>query len=78
MDIKFNERMADEAIAKQKAQGTCDLGNGEYDHDWRWIQDWGGDAEVIGGTFDCSRWECRRCGLEDVNKEPPAHDVEAP
>lgn len=32
----------------------CDQGDGTFDHDWRYVSDWGGDPEVIGGTFDCS------------------------
>lgn len=55
----------------------CDLGNGEYDHDLRWVEDWGGDPEVVGGTFDCSRWVCRVCGAEDLERPAPRHDVEA-
>jgi hypothetical protein len=46
------------------------------DHDWRYISDWGGDPDVIGGTFDCSRWECRKCGEEDLKREPPRRSPE--
>jgi len=41
----------------------------------KWIDDWGGDPDVIGGTFDCSRWECQLCGLEDLKRPAPSdHD----
>jgi len=43
----------------------------ECDHDWKWISDWGGDPDVVGGTFDCSRWECLKCGIVDTKREPP-------
>lgn len=43
-------------------------------HDWKWIEDWGGDAGVIGGTFDCSRWTCANCGKEDTERERPASE----
>jgi hypothetical protein len=50
---------------------VCDLENGEFDHDWKWISDWGGDPEVIGGTYDCSYWECRVCGAQDTTRKGP-------
>jgi len=43
----------------------------QIDHDWKWISDWYGDPDVIGGTADCSHWECKRCGSEDCEDEPP-------
>jgi len=43
----------------------CDLGNGEWDHDWQVIADWYGDPDVINGTADCSFLRCRVCGAED-------------
>jgi hypothetical protein len=46
-------------------------------HDWKFISDWAGDPGVIGGTFDCSRWECQMCGEIDDKREPPG-DPEEP
>ncbi len=43
---------------------VCDLGDGEFDHDWEIVVDWDGDPEVINGTFDCSFKRCRQCGEE--------------
>ena len=40
------------------------------EHDMKWISDWYGDADVINGTQDCSRLECRICGWIDPNGEP--------
>jgi len=45
--------------------------NQECPHDWKFISDWGGDPDVIGGTFNCSRWECQMCGEEDLERKPP-------
>lgn len=42
----------------------CDLGNGEFDHDWRRVSDWYGDPGVYGGTADCSFLRCQVCGEE--------------
>ncbi len=50
---------------------NCDLGNGEFDHDWQWISDWYGDPGVIGGTADCSYWECRVCSERDDKRPAP-------
>lgn len=50
----------------------CSDGEGGYDHDWKWISDWYGDAGVINGTADCSHYECKRCGAEDNESEPPS------
>lgn len=52
--------------------------NPPCDHDWKWIDDWGGDPNVIGGTFDCSRWECKLCGLEDLERDKPPRDPDEP
>ena len=53
---------------------VCDLGNGEFDHDWEWVSDWYGDPGVINGTADCSYYRCRVCGAEDHESPPPTYD----
>lgn len=45
----------------------------ECDHEWYVQGDWGGDPEVIGGTYDCSFWRCKLCGEED-HERPIEHD----
>ncbi|HFL2187550.1 TPA: hypothetical protein ACHTCR_004948 [Pseudomonas putida] len=50
----------------------CEVVDGEVDHDWKYVSDWGGDASVPGGTFDCSYLECRVCGEEDHNHPSPS------
>ena len=52
----------------------CYIGHGEYDHDWEYHSDWYGDPDVIGGTVDCSHWECSTCGLIDDELDPPHDD----
>jgi hypothetical protein len=52
----------------------CYLGGGEFDHDWHYVSDWYGDPGVIGGTADCSRHECRACGAEDHESDPPGDE----
>ncbi len=52
-------------------QHPCDIGESELDHDWEYIDDWGGDLGVIGGTFDCGYWECSDCGERDNEREAP-------
>ena len=59
---------------------VCDQEDGTFDHDWQFVSDWGGDPDVIGGTFDCSFKRCRVCGEEapievgdDFDPEP-AHE----
>jgi hypothetical protein len=47
------------------AKWQCDLGSGEWDHDWQYVCDWYGDPEVINGIADCSFLRCRVCGKED-------------
>lgn len=47
-----------------RKEWKCDLGNGEFDHDWAIVHDWMGDPEVINGTRDCSFKRCRVCGEE--------------
>lgn len=54
----------------------CSDGEGGYGHDWKWINDWYGDPGVINGTADCSHWECKRCGADDNDAEPPNYDFE--
>lgn len=44
------------------------------DHEMKWISDWYGDPEVIGGTADCSRLECSLCNWVDQNGERPEPD----
>ncbi len=46
----------------------------QCEHDWKWIDDWGGDPDVISGTFDCGHWECQLCGLEDLERKPPSDE----
>ena len=41
------------------------------EHEWKYISDWAGDPGGIGGTYDCSRWECQLCGETDDKREPP-------
>ena len=53
----------------------CEIEPGEFDHDWKYVSDWGGDPEVINGTFDCSHWECRVCG-ETKEGDPPQYDYD--
>ncbi len=48
----------------------CDLGNGEFDHDWEVVHDWEGDPGVIGGTQDICYLRCRACGAEDYDIDP--------
>ena len=43
--------------------------NQECLHDWIAIHDWGGDPEVIGGTFDYSFWRCQICG-DETGEDP--------
>ena len=52
----------------------CRLGWKEYDHDWKYQSDWYGDPGVIGGTADCSYWECEACGEIDTESPPPDYD----
>lgn len=52
----------------------CDVGDGEIEHDWKYVSDWYGDPGVINGTADCSHWECRTCGEEDHERGPPNDD----
>jgi hypothetical protein len=60
---------------EHKSEGwQCDLGNGEFDHDWEWRSDWYGDPGVINGTADCSAWHCRVCGAVDAKRDPPTFD----
>lgn len=43
----------------------CDLGNGEFGHDWRIVEDGDGDPDVVGGTRTWCFRRCRVCGAED-------------
>ncbi len=45
-------------------------------HDWRWVKDWIGDKNVPNGTYDCSRWECTRCGSNDREEPAPKPESE--
>lgn len=49
----------------------CRVGWREYDHDWKYISDWYGDPDVIGGTADCSYWECQTCHEQNNEMGPP-------
>jgi hypothetical protein len=51
----------------------CEIYPGEFDHDWRYHSDWGGDPGVINGTFDCSYWRCEQCD-ETKGGGPPEYD----
>lgn len=42
----------------------CDIGDGEIDHDWKFNSDWN-----EGGQWHW--WECKACGAEDHEREPP-------
>lgn len=48
----------------------CEI-DGESDHDWKYVSDWSGDPQVIGGTFDCGYLECRTCGEENHSHPDP-------
>lgn len=48
------------------------------DHEWRVVLDWGGDSDIIGGTYDCSFWRCNRCGEEDYTRPVTAQDRQDP
>ena len=51
-------------------QGRDNLGRfTSCKHYFVWLKDWGGDASVPNGTFDCSRYECRHCGAEADNEQ---------
>ena len=50
-------------------QDPCYCGDGQFDHDWKFVRDWYGDPEVINGTADCSYIERQRCGLVDESGE---------
>lgn len=63
-------------MGKPTAKVDCADGTPDEDHDWQWISDWYGDPDVINGTADCSRWECKVCGKVDENREPPSYDDE--
>ena len=52
-----------------------DLFENPCDHNWQIINDWGGDPDVINGTYDCSFKRCRVCG-EETELEP--HDLDDP
>ncbi|QNL88923.1 hypothetical protein [Pseudomonas putida] len=53
------------------SDSKCEVVDGKVDHDWKYVSDWGGDASVPGGTFDCSYLKCRVCGEEDHNHPNP-------
>lgn len=44
------------------------------DHDWRWVDTFIGDANVVNGTMRVSYYECRLCGEEDHERDPPEDD----
>lgn len=53
----------------------CKMGTPDEDHDWEWISDWYGDPDVINGTADCSRWECKACGkVGEEGQDPPSDE----
>jgi hypothetical protein len=56
---------------RNNSQGNESL---ECDHDWKWKSDWYGDSNVIGGTADCSGWECTKCGSTDNDDPKPEYD----
>jgi hypothetical protein len=59
-----------------KVEGwVCIHEDGEVDHNWKWHDDWYGDASIIGGTADCGYWECGQCG-EQKDDDPPEPDLE--
>jgi hypothetical protein len=60
------------------SETQCEIVNGEVDHDWKLVSDWGGDPNVIGGTFDCSYLECRVCGEENHNHPNPGSYAHEP
>lgn len=65
---KLQERLITSAQTGENMNPESDQ---ECAHDWKFISDWGGDPDVIGGTFDCSRWVCQMCGDEDLKRDPP-------
>lgn len=40
----------------------CRDGTPDEDHDWEYVNDWAGDPDVIGGTYDIRYKVCRVCG----------------
>lgn len=43
-------------------------------HDWRWVNGWYGDPNVINGTQDCSGWVCRLCDSTDNDEPKPERE----
>jgi hypothetical protein len=64
-------------VAEGAAVTPGDSGDGpnidtdKCDHVWTWIKDWGGDPNIINGTFDASYWQCAKCGSDECEDEPP-------
>lgn len=49
------------------------------EHDWTYISDWGGNPDIPNGTFDCSHYECTKCGeQQDDMPEGFEHDFPEP
>lgn len=52
-----------------KDEWQCDLGNGEFDHDW--VEKHDSAGEVDGGPGNHWSWfECRVCGEVETKKPP--------
>ena len=59
-------------MTKEKTEWECDLGNGEFDHDWEECSDSAGECD--GGPGDYWEWrQCRVCGIieEDFLSQSP-------
>lgn len=81
MSRRTARRHAFYAEQRRIRKEPCYIGDGQFEHDWRWISDWYGDPNVINGTADCSRAECRICdavsedlGPEDFDDDPDRYD----
>jgi len=48
--------------ASVQSKWECRDGTPEEDHDWKEVHDWGGDPDVVHGTFNIDYLECRQCG----------------
>ncbi len=61
-------RTEDGLKAVENRGWKCDLGNGEWDHDWKEIHDSSGEVDGWPGDHWTQR-ECRVCGLIETARE---------
>lgn len=52
---------------------VCAQPDGTFDHDWKWVHDCAGDADVINGVQHFAYRECRACGAQD-HETPFEHE----